>query len=372
MSDLSDLDDTFNSFGDSYDTSDLEALLDEEEMQAAEFRAPNPDVIDLTEEPDSPVRPIPAHPVLLLPSINDPVRNPLPNPAHGYHSRTPPRQPRTSDFELAGPRRRIPRQAPGHTGVIDLTLEDSPQQTRLSRSNNQAVAPQNYRSEPQPEPDLWIVGEARNVNPPPHSPRNFHGQDTSMGYTNGFNIGATARRLHDANNITTRFMRWTSPAQTFGNQVVSMFFGERARPIPTFEEFTQQYNPAAFAPPPREPPPPQPQLETREGFTRSTGEDLEMVCPACDNALEFDPNEDRESGPTRKRTKRDQAEHYFWAVKACGHVYCYHCYENRRSTKKDKAPAFRHSQETGTKILCAVENCKSEVGNKGAWIGLFM
>lgn len=71
------------------------------------------------------------------------------------------------------------------------------------------------------------------------------------------------------------------------------------------------------------PPPP-----ARPGFTRSTGPDPEtgeemvIVCASCDNELKYsDDKDDDGPRPAKKaRTKKDREEHYFWAVKACGHV----------------------------------------------------
>lgn len=89
------------------------------------------------------------------------------------------------------------------------------------------------------------------------------------------------------------------------------------------------YQRSAFDPPP--PPPPQDQQQaaaqhlgvgnkmevpaTKEGFTRDTGEETVVVCPACDNDLEYDPVKSE-----GKKRKRDKGEHHFWAVKRCGHV----------------------------------------------------
>ncbi len=69
-------------------------------------------------------------------------------------------------------------------------------------------------------------------------------------------------------------------------------------------------NKAPYVPPP----PPEP------GFTRCTGEDQDVICAGCEEALAYDPDE-KPPPPTKKaRTKKDQEEHHFWAVKECGHV----------------------------------------------------
>ncbi len=72
----------------------------------------------------------------------------------------------------------------------------------------------------------------------------------------------------------------------------------------------------------------EPPQAAREGFTRDTGEDVIAICPSCDQELAYDPEGDAygdaaaaAATPARKpRTKRDKAEHHFFAVKACGHV----------------------------------------------------
>jgi hypothetical protein len=65
-----------------------------------------------------------------------------------------------------------------------------------------------------------------------------------------------------------------------------------------------------------EPPP-----EARENFARDTGDDKVFLCPSCEEELAYNEAVDDNGPPTKKaRTKKDQALHYFWAVKACGHV----------------------------------------------------
>ncbi|ROV90011.1 hypothetical protein VSDG_08401 [Cytospora chrysosperma] len=141
-------------------------------------------------------------------------------------------------------------------------------------------------------------------------------------------------------------------------------------------------------------PTPKPDFEApppaRAGFTRDTGpdkvtdEEQVFVCPSCDNELKYslDDEEDDNGGrPVKKaRTKKDREEHHFWAVKACGHVYCKSCYDNRKkhSKGKDSAAAktgfqFQPSETArSVKIFCAVDECQSEVSPNNAWVGIFM
>ncbi len=152
-------------------------------------------------------------------------------------------------------------------------------------------------------------------------------------------------------------------------------------------------NPGANNKPPYVPlPPPEP------GFTRCTGEELDMVCGACEETLAYDPKEERppsrqessyQEGPKRASLLGCQA---LWSRKpspppsprgvlvpglsprtnlASIQVFCRDCYETRM--KADKT-WFRHVK-TGTKkqvLCCATDNCDSEVTSKGAWVGIFL
>ncbi|KAI1094624.1 hypothetical protein F5B19DRAFT_444065 [Rostrohypoxylon terebratum] len=120
----------------------------------------------------------------------------------------------------------------------------------------------------------------------------------------------------------------------------------------------------------------EPPKETRDGFTRNTGEDVVAICPSCEFELAYDPDDNDNNGPPAKkaRTKKDKAEHHFWAVKACGHVYCRSCYENRKPVGKNHVHVGFRPDPNGPKnhVLCAVEDCKTDVSAKSAWVGIFM
>ncbi|KAK9771783.1 hypothetical protein SCAR479_11571 [Seiridium cardinale] len=127
--------------------------------------------------------------------------------------------------------------------------------------------------------------------------------------------------------------------------------------------------PGPHKPPHQAPPKP------REGYTRDTNEDEVIICPSCDEELAYDPDEGDENGPPLKkaRTKKDKAEHHFWAVKECGHVFCKRCYENRKPTVKNPVKVgFQISPQNPKKIVCAVDGCDSDVSSKTAWVGLFL
>ncbi|CAK7205365.1 hypothetical protein SEUCBS139899_008135 [Sporothrix eucalyptigena] len=127
--------------------------------------------------------------------------------------------------------------------------------------------------------------------------------------------------------------------------------------------------------------------EALPGYTRSTGEDLVAICASCDRELEYDPDADEATTgePPAKRTRkpRDRAQHHFWAVRTCGHVYCQACYENRRNgIKKDGTSAGSGRGNSGSStvmfvvdgktIYCAVEGCESDVTAKKQWQGLYV
>lgn len=121
-----------------------------------------------------------------------------------------------------------------------------------------------------------------------------------------------------------------------------------------------------------------PPKETMEGCTRSTGEDVYAICPSCREELVYDPDEKPAAPPPAKkqRTKKDRAEHHFMAVKACGHVFCHKCYEDRKQKSKnnklsDGAGGFRPGPNSKTSVMCAVEGCDSDVASKTAWLGIF-
>ncbi|CAK7274954.1 hypothetical protein SEPCBS119000_006438 [Sporothrix epigloea] len=138
-------------------------------------------------------------------------------------------------------------------------------------------------------------------------------------------------------------------------------------------------------------------IEPLPGYTRETGEDLVAVCVSCDKELAYDPDEgegngtDRDGQPSAKRTRKtakESAQHHFWAVRTCGHVYCSACYRGRRhGLRKEARSSQVHRGESGTSsssahtvtfvidgktIYCAAEGCRADVTAKGKWQGLFV
>lgn len=141
--------------------------------------------------------------------------------------------------------------------------------------------------------------------------------------------------------------------------------------------FPNRHGPPATPKPKHEPP-----KAAREGFTRDTGDEIVAMCPSCEEELAYDPDDndaaDSAGPPAKKaRTRRDKAEHHFFAVKGCGHVYCRKCYEGRgQSTRSAHYTGFHRPPSSdgraGKKTFCAVDGCGEEVGNKSAWVGIFL
>ncbi|KAK1831441.1 hypothetical protein QBC39DRAFT_258700 [Podospora conica] len=140
--------------------------------------------------------------------------------------------------------------------------------------------------------------------------------------------------------------------------------------MPNFNYRGNGYNNQGDPKPPFVPPP-----QARPGFGRNTAEDLAFVCPSCEEELKYDPDaEAAKARPAKKaRNRKDREEHHFWAVKECGHVYCKKCFDERRPSKKYSGPPKTKFRPVDQKtILCAIEDCTSDVGPKGNWVGLFL
>lgn len=148
------------------------------------------------------------------------------------------------------------------------------------------------------------------------------------------------------------------------------------------------YQNAAFAPQQPEyiPPPP-----AQEGFTRSlTGDpDQMIICPCCEEELvqnnEVEEPIVKKSG--KPPTKKEREEHPFWVVKECGHVglsaqplntgtndvqvFCNKCFQDRAKHGFSDQPKPGGSKRAKA-VVCAVEDCTSDVKSKDKWVGVFM
>ncbi|PKS13368.1 hypothetical protein jhhlp_000139 [Lomentospora prolificans] len=305
---------------------------------------PQPTVIDLTDEPDSPPITRPPRREQSFGSLRARRTNSL--------RRSPPSLNRTDSSTLAG----------NHTDVdnlvIDLTREPSPDPNLLRLPMNPAPT---LEPNANPHHGLPNLAPGRRRLPfaerqRPFIPRMF---PDALEYLNALNVFGDA----------------ATPGRYRGAQALRHFMGNAPDHNP-IDNVHLDYHHPAFPPAPVPPPPPRMSVPpAREGFTRDTGEDVVVICPACDEELEYDPTEGKEENG-KKRAKRDKGEHHFWAVKACGHVYCQSCFENRRPTTKNQSP-FRAADGSSnltpqSKVFCAVDDCKSEVTNKGAWVGIFL
>ncbi|KAE9370488.1 hypothetical protein N431DRAFT_442316 [Stipitochalara longipes BDJ] len=119
----------------------------------------------------------------------------------------------------------------------------------------------------------------------------------------------------------------------------------------------------------------------KEGFTRSPEESQTIICPSCEEELIHKKDEEQ---PVAKKggkapSKKDREEHPFWVLKECGHVYCNSCFQYRSQSGKYGSVSFResskpsaNSKSKSAKILCAVDDCESDVKSKDKWVGVFL
>ncbi|KAG6006733.1 hypothetical protein E4U21_006718 [Claviceps maximensis] len=294
-------------------------------------------VIDLTEEPDSP----------LDQRQSQPPSQAGRNPRRTNSQRITPPSLSRSDRTMMGP----------EPSVIDLTA-DSPELER--QSEPRTTRSRQYRD---------------------HNRHMLH-QSTS-GFAHEHIIGLEIANAPDgSSSLYTSSL--ASISQGFHRLAAGFFYPESASSL-------SSRAPNHFPPPAalahREPTP-KPTMEplppTREGFTRDTSstEERLFVCPACNDELAYDssgnPNsQPSNTGKVRKR-KRVMGEHHFWALKKCGHVYCADCFENRRPTKAcPEGVGFRAApgkslSAAPNEIRCAVDSCDTKVALKTEWVGIFL
>ncbi|KAK4154920.1 hypothetical protein C8A00DRAFT_13983 [Chaetomidium leptoderma] len=300
-----------------------------------------PEVIDLTGEPDSPDLPRIIVPPRARASNASQIPGRNPRRQLSLNQRTPSLS--RSDGSLLG----------NHSNVIDLTLDDSP-----------GPAP----------PPLPQQLPRRNHHDNPHHHHDHRRRPSARPPTIDFND-------QDSEGFGARLAgfvrRFLGPARDVEVQLIGVHGPNMDNPlagnIPNLNYRGNGHNAAAPPKPDHVPP-----VAAREGFTRDTGgADDVVVCPSCDQELKYDPdaaNEDATAQrPVKKpRNKKDQEEHYFWALKDCGHVYCKNCYESRKVGAKNSSAHFRRDPVASRKLLCAVDDCPTEVNNKLNWVGLFV
>ncbi|KAF4831095.1 Pre-mRNA-processing factor 19 [Colletotrichum tropicale] len=298
---------------------DLELYFRQERPQrrAQQNQEGPADVIDLTNEPDSPVQ---SH--APRPSVNPRRQN--------SQGRNPPALARSDSSILAG-------NAPN---VIDLT-DDSPEVPRR-------------------RPDRQL---------PPFPGRNREHRDRGgfMPYNPASAFSGLAAGLRRHLYPLRLFPAQEEEVQLLGILHNRINPGDLNNPLGNIQ---LQYEHNAFdraeSPKPvHQPPPP-----AKPGYTRDTGSDMVVICPCCNEELAYDPDVPAsESHPSRKG-KRQRSEHHFWALKDCGHVYCEECFENRKPTAKRRNTGLPSNPEG--KIICSVDGCDTQAGNKGSWVGIYL
>ncbi|KAI6367832.1 hypothetical protein MCOR25_004797 [Pyricularia grisea] len=368
----------------------LDAMQDlARQSDAARHRPQAVDVIDLTDEPDN-VPPPPA-PLTLPRVVPDPNGIParrnvgfldvVNNPSQqSEHPRNPRRQQsglaRTPSLSRSDPsigfgrgRSAIPAQM-----HIDLTEDDDVPSITASAAGQQSRHATRGSMLETPANRPWLWGR------PSGAVTSVLGMFLGLGGNASRNTGAPGdaaagaagnHRLREIRDIHQEFERTLELNQLIqGNRQRDMLIELDYGGLPPnfWDDHTPNRPKPAYVPPPDAP----------VGFTRDTGEEVVAICPGCDEELVYDPDEVRdepEVAPTKKpRTKKDRAEHHFMAIKACGHVYCRVCYERRgtpSSRKGGSGPHFRQLQDS-TKLLCAVDDCASEIKSKTAWLGIFV
>ncbi|OPB40998.1 hypothetical protein A0O28_0106950 [Trichoderma guizhouense] len=286
-------------------------------------------VIDLTEEPDSPVdrrRTQAAGPQVMLQQV--------PHNSAGRHPR------RTNSQRISPPQlSRSDSTFVGTPSFIDLTA-DSPED-ELQRPTNR----ESWRTRAHPR------HHHHHHHHHTHEHLRHHGRD----------------RLISLDLINHQQLE--SDFRVFGRTLAGFLSGSFGNLGPELQTMFPNREPTPK--PPMEPVPP-----ARTGFTRDTRADdkteqMVVVCPACNEELAYDPA-DTPSTPSKKR-KRAPGEHHFWALKKCGHVYCAECFENRKPTKT--APdgvGFPGGKTTPNDIRCAVDGCETKVALKTEWVGIFL
>lgn len=272
-------------------------------------------VIDLTEEPDSPVQRRQSPPRQAQPQARNPRRT-------NSQRISPPRLAR-SDSTFFGP-------APSY---IDLTAEDSPEEERPAENRP-------LRARPRPDEliELEFISSAPRRTVP------------------NFTIGLT-RRLAGILGADIVFQ------QPQLDHSRNAFAPREPSPKPPMEDIG----------PPRE------GFTRNTCTEPEKESESVVVCPACEEELAYDPTGTSVSSSTgggKGKRKRAPGEHHFWALKKCGHVYCADCFENRKPTKMNPSGVgFRFPEGkpiVANELRCAVDDCETRVSTKSEWVGIFL
>jgi hypothetical protein len=331
-----------------------------------------PEIIDLTGEPDSPDEPRVVPPPRARGSNPVQIQARHPRRQLSLGQRTPSLS--RSDGSLLG----------NNPNVIDLTLDDSPAPPPLPQQLPRRNHPDNNHNH-----------HRHNHHQSHRRPAPLRPQPIDLDDQEGF--GARFAGLVRGFGLLQRLVGGHGPnveVQVLGARGLNMD-NPIAGNIPNLNYRGNGQNGGA-AKPEHVPPPP-----AREGFTRDTGSaDDVVICPGCELELKYDPdaaNDTVSPRPAKKlRSKKDQEEHHFWALKDCGHVslpmglfvrcfvqgfadlfvslakvYCKDCYESRgRGGSKNSTVVWRRDDKSA--LLCTVDGCLTKVNNKSNWVGLFL
>ncbi|KAK8058606.1 hypothetical protein PG994_009054 [Apiospora phragmitis] len=114
----------------------------------------------------------------------------------------------------------------------------------------------------------------------------------------------------------------------------------------------------------------EPPQKAQDGFTRDTGGEEILICPSCEEELNYDPDETAENGPPREEGKDSKGSSM--PLLGCQSL----CYDNKnRKTTTSKFPhkvGFKPDPNRATKTLCAVDGCTSDVSTKPSWVGIYL
>lgn len=272
---------------------DAQDELVDVELYRRRERASRPpaEVIDLTEEPDSPVQ----RSLSRSASFN-------PRRQHLFGRANPPSLSRSDSSILGGANR--------SQVVIDLTEDDAP-------SDRSRPAPRLPES-----PELLFVDQRPRLPPIPPMPQGrptrHHHHHRRLVALPGLEV---LRRgmAGDINLFDLLNPMLDNPGVGQGGHFNPAGPFNPVGPIDLQYEHHPFNRPQSSPKPVQEVPSP-----VRPGFTRDTDPETAFVCPGCNEELAYDPDDAHasEAQPTRasKSNKRSRSEHHFWAVKSCGHV----------------------------------------------------
>ncbi|KAG9748102.1 hypothetical protein KCU73_g7178, partial [Aureobasidium melanogenum] len=279
--------------------------------------------------------------------------------------------------------------------IIDLSADTSPQQPTHPRHARTSSSPEvqfvssrprsrNDQRPPQPPPfldpnpehrryvpelvlddpedDVIIAGERTGVNL--LAPLGAHGR-----------YGGLVQRIFEGGTrlpgpvraAVTTIMRGGTMPHIFGavnedgnNPRPANFLGAGLPGFMNFETVAFDYlrngdDPVQLPVPKFDPPPPAP-----EGFTRDPTEEDTIVCPNCEDELAVGESEEKRQ---------------VWVVKACGHVYCGTCMNNRKRKTNKGTKGKGRADEPMLPLpfsTCRADDCGLRVSHKNDVMQIFL